>query len=276
MQKNDFIVDMHIHSTASDGALTPKDCIRQAVDLGANWISLTDHDTISGFLELDEDFYGVKIIPGVELSAEYEKELHILGYNFDPFAKPIKDILKTMTEERVHRNRLIIQKLNDLNIPIDYDEMINNYNSDVFGRVHIAKELIDKGFAKDLKEAFLKYLSSGQKAYVKRELPSKEECIGSITKSGGFAVLAHPIFLSLHRKDLIDFIDELANIGLSGVEAYHIAQDEAYSSYIVNICEDRKLLCTAGTDTHGLGHEIYKPVSIKNEYLMQSIEKIFA
>ena len=275
MLRNENCVDMHIHSTASDGALVPRECIKKAIDHGISKLSLTDHDTIAGYSELEENYDGIKIISGVELSAEYEKELHILGYGFDKTAEPICNIFSQMKKERLHRNKCIIEKLNKTGVAINYDEIINSYDSDTFGRVHIAKELIKKGYVKDINEAFEKYLSRGKAAYCKRSLPSKQGCIDAIKKSGGIAVLAHPIFLSLHRSDLIRFIDELKEIGLDGVEAYHCAQDAPYSSYIVNICKDRKLLCTAGTDTHGFKHEVYSPPVIKDEFVLNCINKIF-
>lgn len=275
MLRNENCVDMHIHSTASDGALTPKECIKKAIDHGVSKISLTDHDTIAGYKELEDDYKDISIISGVELSAEYDRELHILGYGFDKDAEPMNKIFVWMKEERLQRNKNIVKKLNDIGLYIDYDEIINNNDSDTFGRVHIAKELIKKGYVKDINEAFEKYLSRGRVAYCKRNLPSKQECIGAIKSSGGIAILAHPIFLLLHRIDLIKFIDQLKDIGLDGVEAYHTAQDAAYASYIVNICKDRKLLCTAGTDTHGLSNEIYSPFTIKDSYLLNCINKIF-
>jgi len=275
MIKNDRCVDMHIHSTASDGALSPENCIKQAIDRGVCKMSLADHDTIAGYSEIGSSYEDIKIITGVELSAKYDKELHILGYGFDRNAKPINDIFAYMKEERVHRNKCIVKKLNKIGIDLDYDEMLGNYDSDTFGRVHIAKELIKNGYAVDVENAFEKFLSKGRAAYCERELLEKEKCIAAIKESGGIAVLAHPIFLSLHRQDLIRFIDELKEMGLGGIEAYHPSQDEAYSLYIISICEDRHLYCTAGSDTHGLPHEIYSPVLIKNEYVIKSINEIF-
>ncbi len=275
MLKDKNCVDMHIHSTASDGALTPDECVKQAIAHGVNKLSITDHDTVAGYGELIENHADVKIIFGVELSAEHDTELHILGYNFDITAKPICDVLTAMKDERVQRNKRIIDKLSNNGVDINYEEMLKNYNSDVFGRVHIAKELVNGGYVKDVREAFEKYLSRGGYAYCKRELPSKQECIDAITKSGGIAILAHPIYLSLHRKDLIKFIDELIELGLSGVEAYHNAQDAPYSAYIVNICKDRNIYCTAGSDTHGMAGEKYAPVTIKDEYVLECINKIY-
>ena len=239
-------------------------------------LSITDHDTVAGYGELTESYADVKIISGLELSAEYDTELHILGYNFDMSAKPICDVLTAMKDERVQRNKRILNKLSSNGVYISYEEMLNNYNSDTFGRVHIAKELVSGGYVKDVKEAFERYLSRGGLGYCKRELPSKQECIDAITKSGGIAVLAHPIYLSLHRKDLIKFIDELVGLGLSGVEAYHSAQDAPYSSYIVNICKDRNIYCTAGSDTHGMAGETYAPITIKDDYVLKSINKIYS
>lgn len=275
MLRDKNCVDMHIHSTASDGALTPKECIKKAIDNGVSKLSLTDHDTIAGYKELEDNYKGISIISGVELSAEYDRELHILGYGFDKDAEPINKIFVQMKEERLHRNKNIIKKLNANGLYIDYDEIINNNDSDTFGRVHIAKELIKKKYVKDVNEAFEKYLSRGRVAYCKRNLPSKQDCISAIKNSGGIAILAHPIYLSMRRDDLIRFIDELKDIGIDGVEAFHSAQDAAYGSYIVNICKDRKLLCTAGTDTHGLSNEVYLPFTIKDSYLLNCINKIF-
>lgn len=276
MLKNDRCIDMHIHSKASDGALTPEKCVQKAIEHGVSRMSIVDHDTIAAYKELKGRYDGVDIIIGVELSAKHDSELHILGYGFDKNDKAMNDLFLYMKNERLLRNKRIIEKLNKIGIPLDYNDLIGSYDSDAFGRVHIAKELVKNGHAQSVQDAFKKYLLKGGAAYCQRELPSKEKCIDAIKRSGGIAVLAHPIYLGYETQELIRFIGELIELGLEGVEAYHPAQNEAYCLEIIDICKKKHLYATAGTDTHGFAEECYAPPVVENEYVINCVNEMFA
>ena len=194
---SDFI-DLHTHSTASDGTFTPTKLVHYAKTKGLRALALTDHDCIDGLKEAmaaGKDV-GVEVIPGVELSAEFPNgTMHILGFFVDPSDPIFLQRLATLQEARSQRNPKIVKKLQDLGVKIAYEEVVAASGGGQVGRPHFAQVLMEKGYVKTIGEAFEKYLRNGGPAYVEKERFSPEGSIALIHEAGGVAVLAHPLYL---------------------------------------------------------------------------------
>lgn len=249
-------IDLHTHTTASDGALTPSQLVRYAEECGLCAIAITDHDAVGGLDEAKEAAQGldIELINGIEFSATYDKELHILGYYIDPYAAILQGAMQELSEKRAKRNMHMIQKLIENGCDITREDVLSAKESDdiaEFGRLHIALALVNKGYAKNLKEAFSKYLSMGACAYVERERFSPKRCIEIIKKSGGYAFLAHPIYLDKESAQLEEFIEELIGYGLDGIECFHSAHTDEFSALCVDIAKRHSLMISAGSDYHG-------------------------
>ncbi|WP_456434459.1 PHP domain-containing protein [Thermosulfuriphilus sp.] len=248
------IVDLHTHSTASDGTLSPGALISMAKDIGLAALALTDHDTINGLAEAEESArrLGIEFIPGVELSALYERgTLHILGYFLDYNSSSLITRLRKLQQARAERNPKIIQKLQALGIDITMEE-VEAIASSQIGRPHIARLLVEKRVCRDINEAFDRFLKAGAAAYVPKERLSAPEAIELIHQARGLAVLAHPITLNISRPEALKaFVKGLVKAGLDGIESYYSDHDEAFVGLCQEIAEAFDLVETGGTDFHG-------------------------
>jgi predicted metal-dependent phosphoesterase TrpH len=247
------IVDLHTHSTASDGSFTPKELIRLARDTGLSAIALTDHDTIDGINEALEEgsFAGIEVIPGLEISADYETEMHILGYFFGNTYLNIVPVLKELKENRERRNPKIIKKLNELGFDISLEEIERKAGGKIVARPHIARVLLEKGYVESIGEAFEKYLAIGRPAYFRKEKLSPEESIKEILRAGGLPVLAHPIYLDMNTEQLDSLFLQLKRSGLMGVEAYYVDNTEKDTAHLLRLAAKHGLIATGGSDFHG-------------------------
>src|SRR5207248_4047132 len=195
-----MFVDLHCHSTASDGTLPPAEVVRLAHEKGLVGLSLTDHDTIAGLAEAQAEAarFNITFIPGIEISAVPPIEngtLHILGYCIDPQNPTLLEMARQLIEARNNRNPRIIARLRELGIDITTDELAHEAKGEVMGRPHIGALLMKKGVVKSIKRAFTDYLAPGGKAYFDKERLSSRDAIGRIRRAGGIPVLAHPIQL---------------------------------------------------------------------------------
>lgn len=248
------LIDMHTHSTASDGSMSPAELIRHAKEVGLAAIALTDHDTIDGIEEALEEGkkLGVEVIPGIEISADYKPEMHILGYF--PDAKGYSDIrraLEIIKNGREARNIKIINRLNELGIDITLEEVKSVALGDITGRPHIAKVLVMKGFVKSIDHAFDKYLSKDGLAYFKRFELKPPDGINVIRNAGGLPVLAHPVFLRLKYNEMDALLGELKSYGLAGIEAYYSEHSKEDTGNFLRLAIKHDLLVTGGSDFHG-------------------------
>ena len=246
-------VDLHIHSTASDGSMNPKDIIKYAKARNLSAISITDHDTVDGIGEalFEAQKEGVEFIPGVEISVDYSGEMHILGYFSHSNYINIKPTLDKLRKCRVERTPQIIDKLKELGIDIEMDEVLKEALGKIVGRPHIAKVLINKGYVASSEQAFSKYLSSGKTAYVKKERLSPKEGIECILRAGGVPILAHPKYLcsSLHDLDLE--LSRLSKFGLMGMEVYYTDHSKVEVGNYLRLAIKHSMLATGGSDFHG-------------------------
>lgn len=241
--------DLHMHSTYSDGTLTPEELIVLAEKKGLKGISITDHDSISAYPEafLYAKKHQINLIPGIELSCHFKNQsTHILGYSFDHAHPSIIGLCKRHSERRTNRNLEILEKLKSLGIEISENEL-HASTQGVVGRPHIAKILVKRGLVADIPDAFKTYLGEGKKAYCPGEIFSVEEAIQVIHEAKGFAVLAHP---HLHYNHA--FVKELLNAHrFDGIECVYAIMPAAKNAPWINYAKQKNLLITGGSDFHG-------------------------
>lgn len=255
-------IDLHIHSTASDGTLTPTEIVQSALKSTKSEkdpivIALTDHDTVAGvseFLkEAKKNKERVTAIPGVEISTNYHGvEIHILGYNVDPENKELLEQLKICRESRDGRNEKIIARLQAEGFQITMEDIKPEDPNETIARPHIAKQLMKKKYVSSVKEAFDKYLAEGRSCYVERIMPTPQEAIALIRNSGGIPVLAHLMYykkLNAAEKEVL--VSELKEAGLEGIEAYYNTYTPVEEEYVSSLAKQNALLLTGGTDFHG-------------------------
>lgn len=241
-------IDLHTHSTASDGARAPGDVARAAKAAGLSAFALTDHDTIAGLTDARAiaSLVGIRLINGVELSAvEGDTETHILGLHLSEFAE-LEHRLVELREMRLTRAARIVERLNVLKIPLTIDSVLHQAAGGAVGRPHVARAMIAGGWALDFREAFEKYLGNGRPAYVPKERLSIPDAIGLIHRAGGLAVLAHP-----GGGCPRDRIASLATAGLDGVEVLHPSHSWDDSRRLDAWASELDLVRSGGSDWHG-------------------------
>ncbi|WP_281744243.1 PHP domain-containing protein [Thermanaerovibrio acidaminovorans] len=247
-----ILVDLHLHSTFSDGTLTPHELVRLGRRSGLSVMALTDHDTMDGngeFLAACTS-QGVKGIPGVEVSGEAPYTLHILGYRVSPTG-PLSDALVWIRQGREERNFKICDRLSDLGCPVDMEEVRAEAGSDLVGRPHIAKVMLRKGYVGDYYEAFHRFLKRGAPAYFPRPRLSPADAVRLIRESGGLPVMAHPMQTQLGWDDLYGLVRDLRSFGLWGVECLHPTAGILDRVELIRVTRELGLVPTGGSDFHG-------------------------
>ena len=248
-------LDLHLHTTHSDGSCTPTEVIGLAHQAGVTALAITDHDITSGIPEAIAagEQYGIEIIPGVEISSLMgSSELHILGYFLDWQDNALNQRFRSLRDSRHHRNPQIVDRLQSLGIDITYDEVRALAGSDSVGRPHIARALMNKGVVTSAKEAFDRFLGDGKSAYVPRDLPSPADAIRWIKEARGLAVLAHPTWVKLADQPLAELVRRLKADGLDGVEVYYSTHAARQTREYLSLAQHLGLLVTGGSDFHGL------------------------
>jgi len=262
-------IDLHVHSTASDGTLSPSEVVREAHARGLCAIALTDHDTMDGVAEALQAGMrlGVEVIPGVELNTESPAgEVHVLGYfpppeGWSPEADPaghgagvvgavidreFYDLLASRRDSRAERARKMVQRLRELGMPLSYEDVLRQAGDAPVGRPHIARALLEAGYVESVKEAFDRWLHRGGPAYVPREKLSPAEAVQAIIDAGGVPVLAHP-----GRIDGQWVIQELIDAGLEGLECHYPEHTPEQTERYLGLAREHGLVVTGGTDYHG-------------------------
>jgi hypothetical protein len=245
--------DLHTHSNASDGDLSPEVLVAQAASIGLAAIALTDHDTLAGVPHAlnSRRNQAIQVIAGVEISAEYEPgTLHLLGY-FPAYPDGLELALNEAQAARKKRIPKVIEKLNALGCILTEEDVMTEAGEAQIGRPHIAKALLKKRYVRSFDEAFHEYLGKGKKAYVPKEKMTGEKAISLIIRYGGLPVLAHPCTLSLGTKETEAFIIGLKEAGLAGVEAYYPDHTPELTARYASLASSLGLLVTGGTDFHG-------------------------
>jgi len=246
-------IDLHTHTTKSDGSMTPAELVRYAAEKGLVAVAITDHDTVDGVAEAIQEGSkaGVEVIAGVEISVDYSPEMHILGYFKDKCYMRLESTLEELRMYREIRNPKIINILSQMGVEISMEEVEKKAGESIISRAHIAKVLVDKGYANDIKDAFYKFLSPGRPAYVKKDKLAPESAIKKIIEAGGVPVLAHPIYLNKSYNELDELLAHLAKVGLAGIEAYCTENTEEDNRNLVKLAIKNDLLATGGSDFHG-------------------------
>ena len=248
------LIDLHTHSLKSDGAQSPADVVRSAYAAGLSAIALSDHDNIEGVPEAmaEGQRLGVEVIPAVELSAQSDTELHILGYFIDIHNKQLNDAMAYALEVRNQRQEETCRKLNEQGFRITMDELQEEaHGSPVLCRAHFAQIMVRKGYAESVQQAFSKYLSVGCYAYTNRQALTAEEAISLIKEAGGIAVAAHLHLIKMEDEALKEYLKSLIPYGLEGVEGYYTDYTPDMNRHYRAMARELGLTISGGTDYHG-------------------------
>lgn len=254
-RRNPSFIDLHIHSTASDGSSSPSEIIKAAENIGLSAIAITDHDTVEGSAQALSDLQShcVEILPGIEISADFPSgSMHILGYLIRVDDLSLRQTLKIVQEARAKRNLRIVKNLRELGIDMKYDEVIEVSGGGQVGRPHIAQVLVHKGVVQSVDEAFKTFLKKGGPAYVSRYRLPPSEAIQTILRAAGIPVLAHPFTLNArNERELERILVDLKQAGLKGVEVYYPDHGSRSKAQYKRLALRHGLLMTGGTDFHG-------------------------
>jgi len=269
------LVDLHIHTTASDGKYSPDVIVARAAETGLKYISITDHDTIDGItpaIKAAKSYPGLTLIPGVEISTDLaDGEAHILGYFIDYASPDFQKELEKFRDSRLGRGQRMVAKLNELGIKIDWSRVQAIAGDGAIGRPHVAQAMLEKGYVKTFEEAFDKYIGHGGPAYVEREKMTPQEAVALILSAGGIPVLAHPFTV----KDSEAMAAALKEAGLIGIEAYYKDNTPEQTAATLELAEKYGLIATGGTDYHGIDES--KEVMIGGvEVPLEAAERLIA
>ena len=259
------MLDLHCHSTASDGTVPPEKLPAMAREIGLKALALTDHDTVDGveaFMAAAKDVPEIRCLPGIELACRLENggHCHIVGLFVDWRNEALQQLCKQILIWRTERNRNILRKLSDLGMPLDYETLktqTKGIGDDVVGRPHIAAALVREGYCKKEKEAFEKYIGRGRPAYCLREVADGPTCIRAIHDAGGLAIWAHPMTSIDHSKVEAVAI-ELQKNGLDGMEAYYTEFSITQQNTAIKLAGKLGLALSGGSDFHGDHHPSIK------------------
>jgi predicted metal-dependent phosphoesterase TrpH len=252
------MIDLHAHTTASDGRLSPSELVRRAAEAGVTHLAITDHDTVAGIAEARAAASGVTIVPGIEVSTRLAtKDLHVLGHFVDPEHPALRAFAAAQLRERRARMERMVENLRRLNIAVELREVEAVAGSDNLCRPHLARVLVQKNVVRDVQDAFSKYLGDGRPGYAPHRTPSAGEAIALIHEAGGVASLAHPQVDGVDRADL----EQLRALGLDGLEVFRPDQAAPLHHKWLELARALELLPTGGSDFHGeptqLGCEAY-------------------
>ena len=248
-------IDLHLHTTHSDGSFSTRDVMAFAKQAGVTALAITDHDIVEGIAEATAigAELGIEVVPGVEISSRLgESELHILGYFLNWTDPLLAQRLSTLRDSRHTRNPKIVQRLNELGIPITYEEVRALAGTESVGRPHIARLLMEKKFVTSAKEAFDRYLANGRPAFVDRELPEPAEAVRWIREAGGVPVLAHPTWVRTYADGFRTLVRDLKAAGLGGIEVHYSTHTPSQTTEYLELAKQCDLLVTGGSDFHGV------------------------
>lgn len=246
-------IDLHVHSTCSDGTLTPTQLVAHAADCGLSAFALTDHDCTDGIETALQAAAGLlEVIPGIELSTEYSgQDIHIVGLEPDWQDSAFQSQLSRFRDERLQRNLKMMKRMNADGISISYAQMEEAFGEQVWTRAHFARYLMEHGYVQTMQEAFDTCISEGCKYYVPREKISPCEAVALIRRFHGIPILAHPLQYALEDDALRALIRSLCKCGLIGMEVFYSTYTPEQQSYLQSLAEEFGLLPSGGSDFHG-------------------------
>lgn len=245
-------VDLHMHTSASDGTDDPKTLIELAKALGFDAVAITDHDTLKGVKSAIEAGrrLGVTVIPGIELSTGDDVEIHMLGYGVGE-GGALHGQIAALRAQRDQRMVRMVEALNRNHINVTMDQVLKEADGGSLGRPHLARALLKKGYVRSVKEAFTRYLTPGKAGYIKREKLTLIRAIQLIAEDGGIPVLAHPGMIEMDPQHLSGCVDRWREAGLRGIEVYHPGHTDAQCANYLRLAREKGLLVTGGSDYHG-------------------------
>lgn len=245
-------IDLHVHTTASDGTLSGREVVELAAQSGLAAIAVTDHDTVSGYAEAAKAGaeLGVEVVPGIEISTKYGGAVHILGYYIDPDSDKLRPVLDWVVNDRNERNRKMAELMAADGLPVSYDDMRRRFG-DVIGRPHFADILVELGMADTVQDAFDRFVEKGQRYYIPRTILPIESAVEIICAAGGVPVLAHPFQYKRDDAGLREIIEYCMGYGLRGMECRYSGYDADMVAYLERLADEYGLVKTGGSDFHG-------------------------
>ena len=245
-------IDLHIHTTGSDGTFPPREAVKLAKARGLRAMAVTDHDTVIGYPEAaaaDEEL-GIEVVPGIEISTKYGVAVHVLGYYIDPLSPALRPVLDWVVADRDSRNRKMAELMAADGLPVTYEGMQARFG-EVIGRPHFARVLVELGLAESINDAFARFVEKGQKYYMPRTIMPIDQAVEIIVASGGVPVLAHPFQYKKNDAELRELIERCMDHGLRGIECRYSGYSPEQSAYLERLAEEYGLLKTGGSDYHG-------------------------
>lgn len=249
-------IDLHVHSSASDGSLTPENVVDLAKEAELSAFALTDHDTVDGVeaaVSYAKTLEDIEVIPGIELSCYYNnREIHIVGLYVDYKNQTFLDGLLKLKQAREDRNQKMVQKFVDAGIPLTIEELKHGNPNSVITRAHFARVLVEKGVCKTKQEAFDKYVGIHCPFYLAKPQVTPEHVLRLIREAGGTAILAHPYSYKFSRTEVETLLDTLIPLSLAGMECYYSTYDDGQTQELRSIALKKNLLVSGGSDFHGV------------------------
>lgn len=248
------MIDLHSHSTASDGTMSPSELVRYAAERNIRALALTDHDTTEGLLEAQNEAkkHDLLFIPGIEISIQWPTgEFHLLGLGLQRLSPELKQICDFLENERENRNLKMIARLKEQGIDISYQELKDKFNTENLGRPHFAQIMVEKGYVKQRQLAFDKYFAKGRPCYVERQGADLKQACSAILQSGGIPVQAHPLSMYVSWGKMEQTMESIVESGIMGLEAWHPGVRLAEAERLEALAKKLNIICTAGSDFHG-------------------------
>ncbi|MGD9661917.1 MAG: PHP domain-containing protein [Porticoccaceae bacterium] len=244
-------IDFHCHTTASDGALSPEQLVQRAGDRGIELLSITDHDSVNAYQQLSTLPKGLRLIPGIELSCQWQKRgIHIVGLNIDPDSDAMAEATSTQAKARALRAEIIAEKLAKYGVENPLEGALAHSDGGAIGRPHFARHMVNTGFVSNESEAFKKFLGSGKTCDIKVCWPNPEQAINWIVNAGGVAVLAHPGKYNMTRSKLVSFLEDFTRWGGAAMEVVSGRQIPSQTTEFSKLCRQFSLMASWGSDFH--------------------------
>ena len=245
-------IDLHIHTTASDGTFTPTEVVRLAKETGLRAMAVTDHDTVEAHAKAARAAAeaGIEFVPGIEISTKYGVAVHVLGYYIHGDRPGMRSLLDWIVEDRDRRNRKMCALMAADGLPVSYDAMKARFG-EVIGRPNFGEVLVELGLAKDVSDAFARFVEKGQRYFVARTILPIEKAVEAIVEAGGVPVLAHPFQYKKNDDELRELIEHCMDHGLLGMECRYSGYGPDKVAYLEALAEEYGLIKTGGSDFHG-------------------------
>lgn len=247
-------IDLHTHSTFSDGSCTPTEILQRAHEKGLAALAVTDHDNVGGVAEAMNagEALDIEVIPGVEFGSGYRgRSIHLLGYLFDPDEENLRDTIDSVQNARVERNEVIASRMRADGIPVTVEELIRKHGTTSIGRPHFAKVFVEHGKAESVRDAFQKFLNPGRAYYYPRTFIPLAQAAGVLRHAGGVPVLAHPFQYRFTEEERQEWLQYCRSIGIEGLECRYSGYDGEQTAYLDAMAEKYGFCRTGGSDFHG-------------------------